>query len=461
MNTTAPPSAARSDDRRRPAVRLPRDYRALRARDAWFVIGLVGVVIAAMWVRHGGLDEDPLTAFGQISALAGTYAALLGVLFAARAPWLDQVMGTDRLRSIHGLLGFLSVWAIGAHAVTSTLAFAGGSIAESIPTLISLLQTVPGMFGAVVGMALFVLVAVTSVRAVQRRVSYETWHGTHLYVYLAVAFGYLHQLTIGTDFVTDPLATYFWMALYVAAFAPLLVYRVAWPVLTTLRHRPRIQAVVRETTDTVSVYVTGRDLGRLAVRSGQFFIIRALTRRDWSHGHPFSISAQPNGQYLRFTIKELGDGTRDMASLKPGTRLFIEGPYGSMHGARRTGRKLLLVAGGIGIAPLRAIAEGFAYKPGELDLIYRTRDYGDAALRRELHDLAADRGFRLHVVSGRRGQDGLSLDPLAPEAIRRLVPDAAQRDVFLCGPNGLMERAREALLVLGTNPTRINLELFG
>lgn len=441
-------------------VPLPRDYAWLSARDIWLVVAGVGVIVAAMWVRHGGLAQDPLTAIGQVTALGGTYAALVGVLFASRAPWLDQVIGADGLRVAHRVLGFLSVWAIGAHAIFSTLAFAGGSIADAIPTLVSLTQTVPGMLGAIVGLGLFVLVGVSSVRAARARLSYETWHGLHLYAYLAVAFGYLHQLTIGTDFTADPLAAAFWIALYAAAFTPLLVHRVGWPLYTTLRHRPRVLGVIREADGIFSLYVSGRRLDRLAVRSGQFFIVRALTRKDWLHAHPFSISAAPNADHLRFTIKEFGEGTRALASLTPGTPLLLEGPYGAIHGARRRRRRILMVAGGIGVSPMRAMAESFAYGPGDLDVVYRTRARPEAALLDELHALATDRGLRLHLVAGKRGDPGIGADPLGPESLRRLVPDAAERDVYLCGPAGMMNRAHQALIALGTDPARIHFEQF-
>ena len=460
MTTTTLGDRARARLGRLP-LPLPRSYRAITSRDIWLLIAGVGALLGAMWLRHGGLAKDPLTAIGEVTALGGTYAALIGVLFAARAPWLDQVMGSDRLRVIHGVLGFIAVWAIGVHSVTSTIAFAGGSIVNAVPTLVSMVLTVPGMLGAVVGMGLFVLVAITSVRAARRRISYESWHGIHLYVYLAVAFGFLHQLTIGSDFVGDQLAADLWIGLYVLAFVPLILHRVAWPIYTTLRHRPRVHAVVREASDAFSLYVSGRDLHRLAVRSGQFFVIRALTRRDWHHGHPFSISAAPNGDYLRFTIKVYGAGTRALAALPAGTPLMLEGPYGAMHDARRGYRRLLMVAGGIGIAPIRAMAEGFAYRPGALDLIYRTRDPRDVALRRELEALAEERGIRLHIVAGRRGDPGIGRDPLGRRALLARVPDAATRDVYLCGPEGLMEHVQRELRAIGVHPDQIHLELFG
>ena len=83
----------------RRSLPLPRSFAFITARDVSFVIGLLGAIVGAMWIRHGGLGRDPLTAVGEVTALVGTYAALVGVLFMARAPWLDQVFGADRLRS--------------------------------------------------------------------------------------------------------------------------------------------------------------------------------------------------------------------------------------------------------------------------------------------------------------------------------------------------------------------------
>jgi predicted ferric reductase len=445
----------------RRGVPLPRSFAFISARDVTFVIGLLGVILGAMWVRHGGLTRDPLAAIGQVTGLVGTYAALVGVLFMARAPWLDQVFGADRLRAIHRLVGFLSVLALAGHAVFASLAYTGGALGQVIPTLVMLVETVPGMLGAIVSMGLFGLVAVTSIRAARRRLSYESWHGIHLYIYLAVAFGFLHQLVIGQDFVDDPIARWFWVALYVIAFLPLLLHRVLAPILFTVRHRPRVASVIPEADGIFNLYVEGRHIDEVAVRAGQFFVIRALTGRDWMHGHPFSISAAPNGRNLRFTIKEFGDGTRALRELRPGTPLILEGPYGAMHGERRTGRPLVFIAGGIGIAPIRAMAEAFPYDAGTADLIYRARTPGDAALQRELELLAHYRGLRLHMIVGPRGSNGFDADPLGAASLQRLVPHLAKRDAFICGSENLMEHARRSLGAAGIPDSRIHLELFG
>jgi predicted ferric reductase len=305
---------------------------------------------------------------------------------------------------------------------------------------------------------MFVIVAISSMRAARRRVSYETWHGIHLYIYLAVAFAFLHQLTIGADFIDDPVATWFWVGLYAIAFGPLLLHRLIWPMWITWRHRPEVNWIERETADTYSLYVRGRHLDKLPMRAGQFFIVRALTGRDWMHGHPLSISAAPNGETIRFTVKEIGEGSRSLAALKQGTPLMLEGPYGDMHGARRTGRRLLFVGAGIGITPLRAMAEAFPFAPGEADMIFRARSDADAPLLDEVRALAAQRGIRLHLLTGSRRHGPADL--LTPRGLRQLVPDVANRDVYLCGPEPFMNRVRNSLRTLGAPQKRIHLELF-
>lgn len=440
---------------------MPRTWRAVRGRDVAALLAGSGVLVLGMWLRHhgAGIFDDPWASVGQVSALAGTWAALAGVLFASRAPWLDQVVGTDRLRVIHRWTGFASVWLLAIHGGASLFAFAGDSLTGMPDELVRLLVTVPGMLGALVSMGLFGLVAVTSIRAARRRLSYESWHGIHLYVYLAVAFGFLHQLTLGTDFVGDPLARIVWIGIYAAAFGPLVAYRVVEPIVRSVRHAYRVEGVADEGPGVFSLYVGGRDLGQLPVRSGQYFVIRALGR-GWWRGHPYSLSAAPDGRTLRFTIKEFGEGSSFYRELRPGTRLLLEGPYGVLHGGKRSQPRLLFIAGGIGITPLRALVQSLPYRPGDADLVYRTPSANELVLRAELDALGAHRGLRVHYVTGRRGSRGVGADPFGPESLAALAPDIAWRDVYVCGPARLMDRVAASLRTLGVPDAQVHLERF-
>jgi len=447
------------------ALPLPRRW-SLRASDLGALAGGIAILIVLMWARHGGASElgSPagfLTAAGQLAALLGTYAALLQLVLVSRSPFLDQVVGPDRLAWLHRWLGFATVWLIGGHVLLTTMGYAFGEGRGVVDQAITFLGTYPFLPAAAAGFALFVLVAASSVRAARRRVSYETWFGLHLYAYLAIALAFAHQLAVGTDFVDDPVAVAFWVGLYAATTALILVFRVGQPVALAARHRFRVANVVEEGPGVVSIYVTGRDLDRLAVRAGQYFLVRLLTADGWWRAHPFSLSAAPNGRFLRFTVKDLGDWSGGRLQRLPlGTRLVLEGPYGILTGARRTRPKILLVAGGVGITPLRALLEALPGRPGDLALVYRARNPEEVVFRDELEAIARVRGATLHYLVGRRGDPAVGADPLGPDRLAALVPDVRERDVFLCGPVPLMDAADRSLRRLGVPRSQIHLERF-
>ncbi|HEY6057869.1 MAG TPA: hypothetical protein VIV06_07540, partial [Candidatus Limnocylindrales bacterium] len=123
-------SAARTIDRSSPraprrSLPVPRAW-PVRASDLVLLASANGLLIAAMWVRHGGLDQldslaGALTAAGQLTALIGTYLVLIQLVLMSRSPWLDQLFGIEGLTSAHRWLGFACVWLIGAHGLLTTV----------------------------------------------------------------------------------------------------------------------------------------------------------------------------------------------------------------------------------------------------------------------------------------------------------------------------------------------------
>jgi len=75
--------------------------------------------------------------------------------------------------------------------------------------------------------------------------------------------------------------------------------------------------------------------------------------------HPFSMSRRPDGTRLRLTIKAVGDFTRRIPGLKPGVRVLIDGPHGIFTARRSSSQKILMIAGGIGITPIRSLAKSW------------------------------------------------------------------------------------------------------
>ena len=462
--TTRNTALAAAPARKARRVPVPRVW-PVTANDFYAILGGIAVLIAGMWVRHGGLHElgttsGILTAAGEISALYGTYLVLIQLILMSRSPWLDQVFGQDRITDAHRWVGFVAIWLLVGHAVLTTVGYSLGVGVNPVDELLTLLGTYPYVLWSAVALGLFVVVAVSSVRAARRRASYETWYVIHLYTYLAIALGFLHQLYVGVDFTTDPIARLFWIALYAAAIGSLLVFRFGQPIAISWRHRFHVANVVEEAPGVASLYLTGRDLDRLPVRAGQWFRLRFLTKEGWSKAHPFSISAAPNGKYLRFTIKELGDYTKTLQRVPVGTPVFVEGPYGTLTGAVRTRAGVLLVAGGIGITPLRALLEELPASRGNLTLLYRAGGPEDVVFKREIDELASLRGATVHYLVGRRGTAEMPADPLDPGMLRRLVPDINDRDVYVCGPTGMMTRTLNSLRRLRVPDSQIHYERF-
>jgi len=449
-----------ASSRRRAHVRMT---RGLRPGDVLALAAGNGVLIVGMWIRHGGLSEltsvgAVLIAGGQLTALLGTYVALIGLVLMSRSPWLDRLIGGPRLAHWHRWVGFSCVWLLVAHTVLTTVGFALTTGNDALTETWALLTTYPYVLMATVGLVMLVAVGITSARIARRRMTYETWYFIHLYAYLGMALGFAHQLVIGTDFLSDPIAIAYWIGLYVVTIVAIVVFRIGQPLQSFFRHRLRVAHVAAEGDGVVSVYVTGRSLDRLAAQAGQYFLWRFLAGDGWWRAHPFSLSAAPNGQYLRLTVKATGDSTGAMQHLAIGTPVFAEGPYGAFTADERRWPRVLLIAGGIGIAPLRALLEAMPAPRGAITHIYRASRPEDVVFQDELEALMKARGGKVHYLIGRRVE--LRRDPLDASHLHRNVPDIAQREVYICGPEGMIETVQRSLRQLHVPASQIHEEHF-
>jgi len=246
-----------------------------------------------------------------------------------------------------------------------------------------------------------------------------------------------------------------------------VAFRVALPAYRNLRHRLVVRAVVDEAPGVVSLHVGGRDLARMGARPGQYFVWRFLDGPGWSRGNPYSLSAPVRRDLLRVTVKDLGDGSRRLADVRPGTRVLVEGPYGALTADRRTRPRVTLIGAGIGITPLRAIAEDLDLPPGDVTLVHRAGDESDLVLRAETEELARTCGIRLVPLVGPRAAGSTPswlpahLGHLGDaEALRRIAPDIARQDVFVCGPDCWMAALEQALAAAGVPRSQVHIEHF-
>ena len=425
-------------------------------RTAALTIGALGALTVATWpvvvtVLGPGGTGAPLLA--HISGMLAGYGVLVLLVLMARTPALERGVGADVLARWHARTGRAVIAMVLIHAGAALAAWVQATGAGLLQAAWQVLS-MPWLPAATVGTLLMVAAGVLSARSARRRLRHETWHGLHLLMYLAVALSFAHMLA-GPDLAGRPVLQVAWAMAYTHVFALVLHHRVLVPLRQATRHRLRVAAVHEEAPGVVSILVRGEHLGELAAEPGQFFRWRFLTPDHWSSAHPFSLSAAPTDTTLRLTVKALGDGSRSLQALPVGTWVIAEGPYGAVTAARRRRRDVLLVAGGVGITPMRALFESLPLASGEdLLLVYRARTESQLVFRAELDVIARARGARVAYVLG---SDRAAL---SSAALVHNVPDLAERDVYMCGPPGLMSAVRASLLQAGLPAAQLHEERF-
>jgi predicted ferric reductase len=435
------------------------------------LVGLWGslLLVAYWWATGGGVQDlgswaDGLSSTGRLAGLLASDLLLVQVLLMARVPTLEHAFGQDRLARVHRLVGFSSFTLMLAHIGLITWGYAAGQLSATPGELWNLTVDYPGMLLAAAGTACLVLVVVTSVKAARRRLRYESWHLLHLYAYLGVGLALPHQLWTGQDFLASPARTVFWWGLWGAAAGAVLVWRVTLPLVRSARYGIRVASVVPEGDGILSVAMTTRRGRRMPVEAGQFLTFRFLNGAGWTRAHPYSLSAAPDGRSLRITVQVVGDGSAALRQLRPGTRVLVEGPYGRLSARARTRPKVAFIGAGVGVTPLRALAEALDYAPGDAVLLYRYT--GRPLFVSEFEQLAADRGLQVLGLPGHRRAEGSWLgDGVGPAddltALTYWVPDIADRDVYVCGPEPWADDVRRATEAAGLPADRFHVESFG
>jgi predicted ferric reductase len=427
---------------------------------ALMVGGGLGLTLALQMTTVRANDFNTFYAvvvsISRLTALVGTYFAVIGIFLVARIPWVERGVGHDRLVTWHRKLGPWSLYLIGAHVLLILVGFAGQDSIPLYKELWQFLTLYDWMWFALAGFMLMVLAGVTSYKKARAKMSYETWWMVHVLTYAAVAASFMHQIANGSMFVGHPLNRAYWIGLYVAMAAAIIYWRFWVPLFRSLKVNLKVQKIVIEGPGVVSVIMKGRNLEQLAAQGGQFFGWRFLARGHALMSHPYSLSAAPTKNHVRITVKDLGDHSRSLAMLKPGTRVFVEGPYGAFTAGRSTMPHVVLVGGGVGITPIRALMDEFN-GGAQIDVIFRASREEDLVLKAEMDYLAnnSDGSMRIHYLVGSRTKH-----PMDAHSLKALVPQFADSDIYICGPEPLVSAVRKAAEDLGVPKNRFHDEAF-
>jgi predicted ferric reductase len=416
-----------------------------------------GALVALALALASPLEPLVLDAvlLAHISGMLAGYGAAAMMVLMSRSPVIEHGVGSDRLARWHSRIGPAVIGLAVVHALAAVQAWAAVRGVGMVAATREMLGW-PGLFGAALALTLLIVLGLGSLRWVRRQMPYEHWHLFHLLAYVAVALGFIHQLA-GPNLAGNRAAQIGWSLLYAYAFALVIRYRLVQPLHQLWRHRLQVEEVVRESGDVVSIAVSGEHLDELQAEAGQFFRWRFLTRSTWFASYPFSLSAPPTNDRLRVTVKALGLGTRLLHDLHPGTVVLAEGPYGALTERRRRRPRVLLVAGGVGITPMRVLFETLDLPGEDLTLVYRAPSEEAVLFRKELDEIAERKGARVIYLIGSSDRPENLLNAYT---LRAMVGPLREYDIYLCAPPRMAARLRESLRHTGHSRRQLHEEQF-
>ena len=425
-------------------------------------------IIIAIFLADGGLYEfytlhGVLIAFGQLTGLIATNFLLIQLLLASRLPLIDKTFGHDRAMLLHQQLGKPALILLLLHGVFLTSGY-GIQEGSAISQWVNSILTMPDMWFAVIGLALILLVVGTSLVIVRKRLDYDLWFMVHLLAYAGVAFSIPHQFSDSSMLAEGTIGRVYWFAFYVIVALSLLVFRFFLPAYSSLFHALYVSNIKFESSDVVTLTLKGRQVHKLRAKGGQFFMWRFWSKGMWWHAHPFSLSAAPDKNTLRITIRALGNGSEKLQSIQEGTKVSIQGPYGIFSEAARTQRRIAFITSGIGVTPIRALLEDTEFFKGEATLVIRKPLNQPIYLYEEIMQIAEEKNIKVFVVEGPRSTTASSW--LTDDAIKQgvslltFVPDLLESDLYVCGPVNWTDEVLKEAKAIGLPRHQMHWERF-
>jgi predicted ferric reductase len=428
---------------------------------AWLPAAAALAIALPLWLADWPALSQPagvrglLRALGILAGVAGTALWVTSLALMLRFPVLDRRLGgLERQYFAHHLTGTLAYLMLLAHPL---LLVAAASIAA--PAAAAVLAAPWGQPLAVLaGWIALAGLMLMMVATFFSSLPYARWKQLHAASGVAYLFAFAHVAGLLPAAGEGRGGTVLLLAAMGAGLAAIGVRRLLDRGALGAQ-RFRVECVERASPSTVEVTLAPLPgAAPLAFAPGQFVFV-AFDRGPRYAGcheyHPFTISSAPSTAQFRVMVKALGDCTTRMQHLQAGVVARVQGPYGALFRATDFTRRQLWLGGGIGITPFLPMAAALPADAAGVDLYYLARDAGEA-LGLDALRAAAAKNPRLRVFA--------LLANESPQAVRAAVQASsaplAAREVYLCGPPGMLQAALAWLADAGVPPARIHAERF-
>lgn len=421
------------------------------------------IITLYFWLTTTGLDltssASILISLGRLMGLITAYFVLIQFVLRGRIMPLEKIFGYELLNKIHKKIGLYLTAFLISHPMLLTLGYSMQGKINPISQYIQFITIYENVWLAFIGYITFLLIIFSSIYIVRNKLRYEFWYIVHLAVYIAVLLSFFHQFSVGTDFLLNKWFSYYWYLMYFIVFAITIYTRFIVLILRFKKHRFYIDKVIKETDDTISLFIKGVDLKNFHFEPGQFLFVRFLSKELSMESHPFSFSSIPNAEYLRITIKKEGDFTEKLMRIKSGTKLLIDGPHGAFTERFMKKDKILFIAAGVGITPIRSIIESIGNSKQQI-LFYSNRTSSDIIFKKELDSLSQKYKFPIYYVISREGTYKGIKGRIDLNLIKQYVSNLMEFDIYICGPKAMAKNITHELKSSGVHPSQIHFEEF-
>lgn len=440
----------------------PRAWTGWPARVMALIYLLICLAPVVLALRAEVAPLHRLEALGAGLGLAGLMAMVVQMLTSGRFRRVSGGMGIDRIMAFHKLAAWWVVLALLLHPLAYVLPTLLDDPARGLERLLAY-HLLPAYRSGVIALAALVLLVLAGVARGWLR--YEIWRGSHvLLALLALGGGLHHAMTAGRLSAMGPLALWWWGAAAVVLLVPVILYGWRW---LRLHLQPwRLRSIARVADRIWELELDpAPGTAPLPYRAGQFIWLTAGARRFPLFDHPFSIAGSPAAPSLRLIIKEAGDFTRGIGALPAGTPMGVDGPYGTFTLARHDGEAILLIAGGVGIAPIMSLLRDLVAQrdPRPVRLVYAAGQVENFACLEEIRAAQEMLDLQVLLVSERDapGWTGELGMPDRPRLARLMTGlDPAHCVALICGPGPMVTAVSDGLLDLGVPMGQVVYERF-
>lgn len=423
-------------------------------------IGMIVVLMLYGWWL-GSVSEltgqaSKLIAIGRFAGIIATICVLLELLVMSRAPFIENNFDLEELNDFHRYNGYAMVFTLIAHIIFLVMGYGAINHLSLWPQFMQLNNTFEDVLKASIGSIVFFVAAISSVKIARRRIPYEIWYFVHIVVYGGVLLAFGHQVHSGGDIVTQSWMRMLWYVVYAGIFGLLLYYRFLRQIWYVLRFDFKVERIEYETKDIYSIYIRGKNMQHFRYLAGNYAQFRFLNKQLWLESHPFSFSSVPGNDFVRITVRASGDYTTILKNTMPNTRVLIDGPRGSFTEKRAQNQNVLLVAGGIGVAPYTSLAKKLLDSGKNVHVLYSVHGLNDAVMGDEFAEIKQSySNFRLTA------HDTSKIGRIDSRILSRYVSGYEnQVSVYVCGPDAMTQSIRDTLTNLNIQPNNIIAERF-